>query len=111
MARGGSAAVRLPRKALKDRQGEPGGLPGAGLGGAEEVTAGQDDGDGLGLDRGGPGIALLGYGARERGRKPEAFERGANDESPGVGLEKGGPFDRFRLTLLGFVIRSPGWTE
>ena len=44
------------------RQGEGGGLAGAGLGEAEDIAAHQNDGDGLFLDRGGLCIALVGDG-------------------------------------------------
>ena len=40
-------------QAMEDRQRERGGLAGAGLGDAEQVAAGQNDRDGLGLDGGG----------------------------------------------------------
>ena len=50
------AAALAPRRAaiggqaVDDRQGECGGLAGAGLGDAEQVAAGEHDRDGLGLD-------------------------------------------------------------
>jgi hypothetical protein len=47
------------------------GLAGAGLGGAQQVFAGKDDGDGLRLDRGGRGVALLGDGAEQLGTQAE----------------------------------------
>src|SRR6185369_2110464 len=53
---------------------EAGRLAGAGLGGAEKVASCEDDGDGLGLDGCGLGIALLGNRAQQLGQKPEAFE-------------------------------------
>jgi len=55
---------------LQDRQGEPGGLAGAGLRGAEQIASCEDDGNGLELDRGGLGITLLRYSAEQLG--PEA---------------------------------------
>jgi hypothetical protein len=85
------AAVRFRGQPLQDRQREAGGLPGAGLRGAEEVAAGKDDGDGLRLDGGGLGIALLGYGARKRGRKAEAFERIADDNLLGSAWRRVAP--------------------
>ena len=45
---------------IDHRQDEGGGLSGARLGTSEDISAHQDDGDGLFLDRGGLGIALLG---------------------------------------------------
>jgi hypothetical protein len=59
MARRGLADVRLRRQVLDQRQREAGGLAGAGLGGAEEVAAGQDDRDGLLLDGGRDGVSLV----------------------------------------------------
>jgi hypothetical protein len=62
---------RLLRKKLEDRQREAGGLAGSGLRGAEKVFAGENDGDGLRLDRGGNGVALLGDSAEQLGRQAE----------------------------------------
>ena len=42
---------------MQDRQGEGGGLAGAGLGDAQQVLAEHDVGDGLGLDRRRIGVA------------------------------------------------------
>jgi hypothetical protein len=42
------------------REREGGGLAGAGLGGADEVLAGHDGRDGLGLDRGRGHVAVFG---------------------------------------------------
>jgi hypothetical protein len=50
---------------------EAGGLAGAGLGRAQQVFAGEDDGDGLRLDGGGNGVALLGDSAEQLGAKAE----------------------------------------
>jgi hypothetical protein len=63
------AGVGLRREALQQRQREPGGLAGAGLGGAQQVAAGEDDGNRLLLDGGGNGVALVGDCARELGRE------------------------------------------
>ena len=41
---------------------------------AEQVAAREDDGDGLRLDGGGFGVALLRDGAKQLGQQPEAFE-------------------------------------
>jgi hypothetical protein len=66
------ADVPLRRaQALQDRQGEAGGLAGAGLRGGEQVAAGEDDGDGLRLDRRGNGVALLGDSAQQLGLEAE----------------------------------------
>jgi len=64
---------------LQQGEGEAGGLAGAGLRGAEKVTAGKDYGDGLRLDGGGLCVALLRDGAKKLGQQPEAFERRAYD--------------------------------
>jgi hypothetical protein len=58
-------------QALQDRQREAGGLAGAGLRGGEQVAAGENDGDGLRLDGGGGGVALLGDSAEQLGLEPE----------------------------------------
>jgi hypothetical protein len=62
---------RLLRKKLKDRQREAGGLAGSGLRGTEKIFAGENDGDGLRLDGGGDGVALLGDSAEQLGRQAE----------------------------------------
>ena len=62
------------REALQERQREAGGLAGAGLRGAEEVASRKDDGNGLRLDGGRFGIALLRDCAKQLGQEPEAFE-------------------------------------
>jgi hypothetical protein len=71
MPGGRVAAVGFGRQPLKQRQGEAGGLAGAGLGGAQKIFAGEDDGDGLRLDGGGNGVALLGDSAEQLGAKAE----------------------------------------
>jgi hypothetical protein len=65
------ARVFLSGQPLQKRQGEAGGLAGAGLRGAEKVASCEDDGNGLGLNRGGLGIALLGNCAEQLGREAE----------------------------------------
>jgi len=75
MQRRGEALGRHRRQALQQREGEAGRLAGAGLGGAEEVASREDDGDGLGLDGGGFGVALLRDRAKQLGREPETFKR------------------------------------
>ena len=59
---------------MEDRQGEGGGLAGAGLGDAQQVAAGQDRGNGQGLDRGGLGIALFGQRLQQGLGEAEGFE-------------------------------------
>jgi hypothetical protein len=86
---------------LQDRQREAGGLAGAGLRGAEQVAAGEDDRNGLRLDRGGNGVALLRDRAEQLGLEPERIER-SNDFLL-VPAREGEPFYRFRPTLLGLL--------
>jgi len=74
MARGGVAGAAVPRKQLQHRQGEPRRLAGAGLRSGEKIAARENDGDGLRLNRGGLGVALLGNGFEQLGRKPEILE-------------------------------------
>jgi hypothetical protein len=93
-------------EALQDGQGEAGGLAGAGLRGGEQVAAGEDDGDGLRLDGGGRGVALLGDGAEQLGLEPEGIER-RNDTLLRSACE-GFAFDRFRQMQLRLVIRRSG---
>jgi hypothetical protein len=64
----------VPRETLQHRQGEPRRLAGAGLRGGEKIAAGENDRDGLRLNRGGLGVALLGDGLEQLGRKPEILE-------------------------------------
>ena len=59
---------------VEDRQREGRGLAGAGLGGGEDVAAGEDEGDGLGLDGGRADVALLRDGLEEIGRQAERIE-------------------------------------
>ena len=70
---GARVAVRLA-EALEHGQDERGGLAGAGLGAGHEVASGEDDGDGIGLDGGGLGVALIRDRAKELGRQPERGE-------------------------------------
>ena len=59
---------------LEDGQHEGRGLAGPGLGAGEQVAAGEDERDRLGLDGGGLGVALVGNGAQIGRRQPEAVE-------------------------------------
>src|SRR5205807_3669612 len=63
---------------LEERQHEGRRLAGPGLGAGEQVAALEDDGDGLALDGGGLGVALVGNGAQVFGRQPEAVEGHGN---------------------------------
>jgi hypothetical protein len=67
--------VRVRRaEALEHGQHEGRRLAGAGLGSGHEVAAGEHERDGLGLDRRGHGVALVGDRAQELGRQPEIVE-------------------------------------
>ncbi|MDE1155287.1 MAG: hypothetical protein PW735_06095 [Acidobacteriaceae bacterium] len=68
-------ATHFVGDALQQRQGEGGGLAGTRLGGGHEVVAGDDHGDGSGLDRGRLFVAGFGKGAQQRGRKAQRIER------------------------------------
>jgi hypothetical protein len=59
---------------LQQGQGEPGSLAGAGLGSRENVAAFENDGDCLGLDRGGLRVAFVGHGTYELGAQAERFK-------------------------------------
>jgi hypothetical protein len=93
------AAVGLERQALQQRQGKAGGLAGAGLRRAEQVAAGEDDGNRLRLDGGRDGVALVCDRARQLGIKAEAFESGTDGFLLSTAWE-GETFDRFRQMLF-----------
>jgi hypothetical protein len=63
--------VGLGAEDLEQREREAGGLAGARLGGAEQIFAGEDYGDGLRLDGGGRGVALFRDRAEQLGLEPE----------------------------------------
>ncbi len=65
-------------QAMQDRQGEGGGLAGAGLGDAQQVLAGHDIGDGLFLDRRRLGVAGRGQGLQQGLVQAHGFECGAH---------------------------------
>jgi hypothetical protein len=69
MARSG-----FPREQLQHGQGKPCGLAGAGLRRAEQIAPGENYGDGLRLDGGGLGVALLGDCFEQLGAKAEILE-------------------------------------
>jgi len=60
---------------VQHRQRERGGLAGAGLGTAEHVVAGQDQRDGVGLDRRRGGVVVVGERAQQGRRKAKGFKR------------------------------------
>jgi hypothetical protein len=74
MARRRRARIGACREPLQQRQGETGGLAGAGLRRAEQIAPGEHDRNGLRLDGGGFGVTLLGDSAEQLGRQAEAFE-------------------------------------
>jgi hypothetical protein len=96
------ARVGLEAQDLEQRQREPGGLAGAGLGSAQKVFAGEDDGDGLRLDGGGLCVALFRDSAEQLRAKPERIERIANWNFSCSACE-GLAFDRFRQMLFRLV--------
>jgi hypothetical protein len=59
---------------LQHRQDEGGGLARARLGAGHQVATGKHERDGLGLDGGGLGVALVRDGAEELGREPKTIE-------------------------------------
>ena len=62
----GLPRLRVARQAMENRQGEGGGLAGAGLGDADKVAADKGGRDGRGLNRRRLGVALFGEGAGNR---------------------------------------------
>jgi hypothetical protein len=65
------ALARPVHQLVDQRQGEGGGLAGAGLGDAQNVLAGEGDRDGLRLNGGGRGVAGVCDRLKGRGRQPE----------------------------------------
>jgi len=65
------AAVGFAAQYLQQGQREAGRLAGAGLCGAEQIFAGENDGDGLRLDGGGRGVALVRDSAEQLGLEAE----------------------------------------
>ena len=59
---------------VEDGEREGGGLAGAGLGGGEDIAAGEDQRDGFGLDGGRGGVPLFGDGLEQVGRQAERVE-------------------------------------
>ena len=75
VARGRMAAVGFRVQDLEEGKRKAGGLAGTGLGGAQKVFAGEHYGDGLRLDGGRRGVALLGNSLEQFGREPERIKR------------------------------------
>ena len=69
------AAVRLGGEQLEEGKREAGGLAGAGLGGAQQVFTSEYYGNGLRLDGGGRGVALVRDCAEELRLQPERVKR------------------------------------
>jgi hypothetical protein len=65
------ARIGLLGQDLEEGKREAGGLAGAGLGGAQKIFAGENYGDGLRLDRGGRGVALVRDSAEQLGLEAE----------------------------------------
>jgi hypothetical protein len=59
---------------LQQRQGEAGGLAGAGLGAGEHILAGQNGRDRLALNGSGLVVALIGHGTEQFGTQAESIE-------------------------------------
>jgi hypothetical protein len=68
------ARIGFRGEELQHRQREAGGLAGAGLRRTKQIFACEYYGDGLRLDGGGLGVALLGDCAEQLGQKPEILE-------------------------------------
>ena len=66
--------VRVWLETLEDRQDEGRRLAGPGLGSSHEVAAGEDERDGLCLDRRWRGVAGVGHRVEEFSRQAEGFE-------------------------------------
>jgi hypothetical protein len=71
----GHHALAVLLEHLQDRQGEAGGLAGAGLRAGHQIVAGEHFGDGLHLDRRRRVIACGSERAQEFGAEPQRFER------------------------------------
>ena len=93
------ARVRVLGQLVEDRQAEAGGLAGAGLGAAHDVLAGEDDRDGLLLDRGGGGVTGLGHGAEEL--RPQAELRKARDTTQSISWKRPTRVREFRSRQRG----------
>src|SRR5256885_15318515 len=102
------AGIRFRAQDLQQRQREAGGLAGAGLRGAEKVSSCEDDGDGLRLDGGGRGIALVRDSAEQFGLEPERIKTQRNFSCSAC--MKAGAFDRFRQMRFSLLLNGPGWS-
>ncbi len=76
----------LGHQAMQHRQDEAGGLAGAGLGAAHDVAAGEHGGDGLGLDRGGGGVARFVNGTQQGLGEAEGIESHEGEFCQIIGL-------------------------
>ena len=103
-ARAALLLERLPvgGEPVEDRQRERGGLAGAGLRDADEVAAGEDQRDGVGLDRGGGDVLLFSKGAGDRLCEAEVV-KGGQMGSPCGEMR---PHDRNRATACRGVCRD-----
>src|SRR5690606_29516143 len=85
--------------------GEAGGLAGAGLGGGQQVAAGENGGDGLALDGGGGPVAPRGDGGDQGGREAE----GGKAHGVSRGLRRGARRGRAAYPMAPARARSRGW--
>ena len=107
----GRRAALEREELVQDRQGEGGGLAGAGLGDAEDVAARHLRGDGLGLDRRGGVEAGAGERVGQGGREAEGREGGSRHEIFLSAQALAVAVDRPRqahVTKTGFRIAMPG---
>jgi hypothetical protein len=77
----GGAGVGVGEHLLQQGQGEGGGLAGAGLGLGHEIPAGEHQGNGLLLDRGGNLVAHLVQGREDLGIQAQVREGGGRFQS------------------------------
>ncbi len=110
VARRRGRVAGMAHQLVQQRQDEAGGLAGAGLGAAHDVVTGQDDGNGLRLDRGGIGIAGISTALRISGASPRSVNfklnsgsRCAPDVFPIAG--ESAPAQAGQLKLLGAANR------
>ena len=71
----GLRANTVGREVVEDRQREGRGLAGAGLGDADDIALGEQQRNGLGLDRGGGDVFFFGEGAKDRLCEAEIVKR------------------------------------
>jgi len=102
------AGIGLAAQYLQQGQREASGLAGAGLRGAEQIFAGENDGDGLRLDGGGRGVALVRDCAEQLGLEPERI-KGTNGNSPALGLGRREPSTGSGRCVFSLLLSDPGW--